>query len=120
MNPRDRRLLRCLVDNERVFVRELRSMIGALNPAQNAHSLRRKGWDIQTGYVTVPDRDGKACRPGYYWLEMSEKERASEFLKIAERAGGSAPSAGDDFKLGDSQSSETYGNKGGENDKPSS
>lgn len=120
MSPRNRRLLLCLVERERVFVRELRSLIGALNPAQNALSLRRGGWNIQTDYTTVRDRDGKVCRPGYYWLETSERERACQFLKKAERAGGAAPSAGDDIKLSDSQSSESNDNKGGENDKPSS
>ena len=117
MSPRNKRLLQCLVDKERVFVRDLRSLIGALNPAQNALSLRKSGWNIQTDYIAVRDRDGKVCRPGYYWMETSERERAYEFLKVAERAGGAAPSACDDLKCDDSQSSVSDNSKGGKNDK---
>lgn len=49
MNPRNKRLLQCLIEDEKVFVKDLRKRIGALNPAQNTFLLRREGWKIQTG-----------------------------------------------------------------------
>ena len=93
MSPRDMRLLKSLVQEERVFVRDLRTQIGSLNPAQNALSLRKRGWRIQTDYIGVHDRDGVLCRPGYYWMEESERERARIFFEEAERAAATAPSA---------------------------
>lgn len=97
MSPRDMRLLRSLVEEEKVFVRDLRSRIGSLNPAQNALSLRKQGWKIQTDYIGVHDRDGVLCRPGYYWMDESERERARVFLEEAEKAAATAPSAKPDI-----------------------
>jgi hypothetical protein len=59
MNPRNKRLLEVLSNRDRVFVSELRKLIGALNPAQNAHELRQVGWKIRTGRIATKDRDGE-------------------------------------------------------------
>ncbi|NGX51164.1 MAG: hypothetical protein K1060chlam2_01024 [Chlamydiae bacterium] len=116
MSPRDMRLLRSLVEEERVFVRDLRSRIGSLNPAQNALSLRNQEWRIQTDYIGIHDRDGVLCRPGYYWMEESERERARIFLEKAERAAATAPSAKLDISARESNktsnSKDTIGGKG--------
>lgn len=113
MTPREMRLLKCLASSDKVFVRELRSLIGALNPAQNAMSLRKQGWRIHTGYVVVHDRDDVPCRPGFYWMEASEQARAQEFLEKTDRAAATAPTARRHFndKISDLDCS-----TGGEND----
>ena len=94
MTPRNRRLLGALVTHEKVFVSELRTMVGALNPAQNVLSLRQLGWHIHTGRISVKDRDGNLCRPGFYRLEPKEKERAIAFLKEADGTATTVPSVG--------------------------
>ncbi len=81
MSPRQIRLLRELLEHDKVFVRDLRKSIGALNPAQITFSLRRQGWNIQTDFIAVQDRDGVICHPGYYWLDNKEKEKVRDFLK---------------------------------------
>ncbi|NGX46773.1 MAG: hypothetical protein K1000chlam3_00136 [Chlamydiae bacterium] len=117
MNPRNKRLLEVLVIRDRVFVNELRKLIGAFNPAQNAHELRRAGWKINTGRGVAKDRDGKTCRPGFYWMEPHEQARVIEFLKGADRAAGTAPSANDNPELHNSESPDTIDDSiGGKND----
>lgn len=90
MSPREKRLLNELGMNEKVSVKDLRSRIGALNPAQSKLMLVRRGWVIRTGYNAVHDRDGNLCRPGFYWMEPQERERARRFLEEANRAAGPA------------------------------
>lgn len=117
MNPRNKRLLEVLSKRDRVFVSELRKLIGALNPAQNTHDLRQAGWKIHTGRVITKDRDGRVCHPGFYLLEADEKARALEFLQKADGAAGTAPSAGDNSKHLNSKSSDKANDSiGGEND----
>lgn len=117
MNPRDRRLLKCLVEMDRVFVRDLRALIGALNPAQNALSLRKAGWNIKTEKASMRDRDGKLCYPGFYWIGPGEKAKALEFLQRADRAAGTAPSVNDNPELHNYDSSDKANNNtGGNND----
>lgn len=96
MSPRDMRLLKSLVERRRVYVNELRLEIGSLNPAQNALSLRKQGWKIQTDYINMRDRDGRICHPGYYWIDDSEKRRARAFIEEAERAAATAHPADSD------------------------
>lgn len=103
--PREIRFLQELIEHEKVFVRDLRRPVGALNPAQIAFSLRKRGWDILTGFVNMLDRDGKACRPGYYQLEGKEKERARQYLESIRGTCGSVPLTGDDVKLSTAQRS---------------
>lgn len=91
LTSRELRLLTLLSERARVSIKDLRTLVGALNVAQVALTLRRKGWAIQTGYFDVIDRDGKKCRPGYYWLEDSEKEKAQEFLRKMDGAAATAP-----------------------------
>lgn len=90
MTPREVRLLNQLVINEKVFVKDLRARIGALNPPQIALQVRRKGWGVKTGRITVFDRDGNLCHPGYYYFEPQERERAHMFLMEAGRAAATA------------------------------
>lgn len=95
MSPREKRLLECLIENDKIMVKDLRKLVGALNPAQIAYALRMKGWKIKTDYIKVKDRDGKICSPGYYWMTNSERVRAKEFLKNTERADEAALSMSD-------------------------
>ena len=117
MKPRDRRFLECLVKEEKVLVSELRSKIGSLNPAQNAFSLRKQGWDIRTGRISVRDRDGAVCHPGYYWLEPEEKKKALEYLKRTTGTADTAPAAEDNFNESDEESDCNH-NKRREYDNP--
>lgn len=105
MTPRNKRLLELLAKRDKVFVAELRPLIGALNPAQNALKLRQQGWDIKMDRTSIRDRDGKLCSPGYYWFEISEKNRAQEYLRKTDKAAATAQSANDDPKLNKSESS---------------
>ena len=119
MNPREKRLLEVLVNCDHIEVRDLRELIGALNPAQLVFQLRKDGWAIQTGWLTVHDRDGELRHPGFYFLEPEERCRAIEFL---ERAGGAGVSAPQTSENTSNASEETFNNddsKGGENDQPS-
>ncbi len=117
MNPRNKRLLEVLSKRDRVFVSELRNLIGALNPAQNTHELRRAGWKINTGRTVIKDRDGKVCHRGFYSLESDEKAKVREFLQGADRAAGTAPSASDNSELLNPKSSDKPNDSiGGEND----
>jgi hypothetical protein len=102
MGPRELRLLKELVEHDRVFVRDLRKSVGALNPAQIAFCLRKQGWVINTDFITTRDRDGMICHPGYYWLDDKEKQRAEEELRKA-GAVGPAPTEGKCSELSDSQ-----------------
>jgi hypothetical protein len=112
MNSRQVRLLKVLSEREKVFVKDLRPLIGALNPAQVAFTLRKKGWTIQTGFISMLDRDGSLCHPGYYWLDSKERERAREVLERASGAVAAAPSA--DVENSGSPTSENDHSKGGE------
>jgi hypothetical protein len=91
IHPRQKRLIELLIDRDRVFVRDLRNLIGAENPAQITMTLRRKGWNIKTDFIQVFDRDGNPCRAGYYWMETDEQKKAIEFLNKNEGAATSAP-----------------------------
>ena len=105
MSPREKRLLRCLLEKEKVFVKDLRSLIGSMNPAHNALCLRKMGWKIDTSYIAFHDRDGVPCRPGFYSMDISERERAREFLEKTDGAAVTAPSANEDSEHHDSKSS---------------
>lgn len=113
MSPREMRLLRELINNERVLVKDLRVRIGALNPAQITFSLRRKGWNIRTGFVQVQDRDGRLCNTGYYWMPGEEKAKAEEYLKKTNGAGATAPLAKCDALAWKTISSVFHHTKGG-------
>lgn len=92
VTPREFRLLKSLAEDERVFVKDLRQQIGALNPAQIASQLRKQGWIFTTGFIAARDRDGKPCRPGYYSMDPQERERAHQFLIEIDRAAATARS----------------------------
>lgn len=98
MKPREKRFLQALLEKDKVFVMELRNIVGALNPAQVAFTLRQKGWNIQTKFVTMRDRDGLVCHPGFYWLEDKEKERVRQFLEETNGAVAPAPSENENSK----------------------
>jgi len=113
MNSRCKRALQYLTQVDRVFVRDLRQIIGASNPAQNIFLLRKLGWNIRTGKINMTDRDGSKCHPGYYWLNDEEKFRAIDFLQKANEAATTAPKAKDTSNCpGENPSS--YDNTGGE------
>ena len=119
MTPRQIRLLKELSSNEKVYVKDLRKCIGAQNPAQVAFSLRQQGWDISTGFITMLDRDGSICHPGYYWLSDVEREKAIKFLKEVSGAEETAPLTDDTLERLDPQLSENNNSIGGEYDQPS-
>lgn len=114
MRPREKRFLKALLEKDRVFVKDLRTIVGALNPAQVAFTLRQQGWNIQTKFVTMKDRDGLVCHPGFYWLDDTEKERAKRLLEETCGADNAAPSADGNPKCSDSQISDSDNSRGEE------
>jgi hypothetical protein len=114
MRPRERRFLKALLEKDKVFVRDLRTIVGAQNPAQVAFNLRQKGWNIQTKFISMHDRDGCICHPGFYWLNEEEKERVRRFLEETSGADNAAPPANGDSKCSDYQISDSDLSKGEE------
>jgi len=98
MSGREKRFLKALLEKNKVFVKDLRTIVGALNPAQIAFTLRQKGWNIQTKFITMRDRDGLICHPGYYWLDDQEKERVRRLFEEAIGAVVPAPSENENLK----------------------
>jgi hypothetical protein len=114
MSEREKRFLKALLEKDKVFVKDLRTIVGALNPAQIAFTLRQKGWNIQTKFITMRDRDGFICHPGYYWLDDQEKERVRRLFEEAIGAVAPAPSANGNLQCSDSQISASDSSKGEE------
>ena len=85
--------------------------MGALNPAQVAFVLRQKGWNIQTRFISMRDRDGLICHPGYYWLDDQEKERVRRFFEDTSGADDAAPPVNGNSKYADTQISNTHRSK---------
>ncbi|NGX51768.1 MAG: hypothetical protein KR126chlam5_00051 [Candidatus Anoxychlamydiales bacterium] len=113
LSPREKRLIQVLLKETKVYVKDLRQHIGAQNPAQIKFQLKKKGFNIYTGFDDVHDRDGKSCKAGYYWLDDVEKQRIYEFLKKNDEAATTTSSNHNrsTFKL--SQLINAYCNKGG-------
>ncbi|HUD00810.1 MAG TPA: hypothetical protein VMR37_00620 [Rhabdochlamydiaceae bacterium] len=114
MRPRERRFLKVLLEKDKVFVRDLRTIVGALNPAQVAFTLRQKGWNIQTKFISMQDRDGCICHPGFYWLNDEEKERVKRLLEEPSGADNAAPPGNGTSKCSDFQISDFNRSKGEE------
>lgn len=115
MNPRELRMLKALSENPKVSVKELRGLAGALNPAQVKLNLVKKGWDIETAYYPIKDRDGKVCFPGFYLMPPSEQDRARIEIEKAKGAAATTPQAQDVSKKQVSKTSKPNHTKGREN-----
>ena len=113
MSPREERLLRELVQNKRVFIRDLRERIGAQNPAEIKSQLVKRGWIIQTEFIAMLDRDGKRCYAGYYLIESVEQERGRQFLEEINRAEATALQVDDVPELVNSKTVENKNSKRG-------
>ncbi len=81
-NPRQFRALQALLKGA-VAVKDLRTTIGALNPAQVIFELRSQGFRgiIKTQRFQVTDQDGKQCCPGEYHIDENSKPIVEEVLK---------------------------------------
>ena len=112
MKQREKRFLKALLERDKVFVKDLRTIVGALNPAQVAFILRQKGWNIQTNFISMRDRDGLICHPGYYWLDDKEKERVQRFFEETTGADNAAPLVDGNSKCSDFQISNSHRSKG--------
>ena len=119
MNLRELRMLKTLTEYQEVTVRDMRTLIGALNPAQVVHTLRQKGWDINTSYFQVKDRDGKVCNPGAYSMPPQEQEKARLEIERAKGVATTTPKAKDVLKKQSKKTSKPNDTKGGENDNSS-
>lgn len=80
--PRQLRLLLALLKHP-VSVRDLRIIVGALNPAEVVSQLRKHGWRgiIQTRHFAVKDRDGNLCHPGEYFIPEELKPLAEKAVQ---------------------------------------
>lgn len=112
MRPREKRFLKALLEKDKVFVRDLRTIVGAQNPAQVAFTVRRKGWNIQTKFISMQDRDVCICHPGFYWLNDDEKERVKQLLEETSGADNAAPPGNGNSKCSDFQISDSNPSKG--------
>jgi hypothetical protein len=110
MNPRELRLLKILMEEDKVFLEDLRQKVGALNPAQVKFSLKKKGWIIHTTFISMKDRDGNDCRPGYYWMDLQEKEKVRNFLEKVNGAAATAPSTTETSKFNTLKFIQNYNN----------
>lgn len=119
MSPRELRMLKALSENVKVSVKELRGLVGALNPAQTKLNLLRKGWKIKTAYYPVTDRDEKICFPGFYSMEPLEQEKARLEIEKAKGVATTTPKAKDVLKKQSKKTSKPNDTKGGENDNSS-
>lgn len=115
MNPRELRMLKILSENNKVTVKDLRSLVGCLNPAQVKLTLLKKGWHIKTAYFPIKDRDGKICFPGFYSMEPLEQERARIMIEKTKGATAITPSVIDINEQTSQQTSKFNNNKGGKN-----
>lgn len=81
--PRQRRAIEALLNQESISVREMESLIGALNPCQVIFELRKQGFRdlIKTRRYSVLDRDGNRCLPGEYYISSENKSIIKEALK---------------------------------------
>ena len=118
MNPREKRLLKILIERDKVFIRDLRELIGSQNPAQIKFQLKNCGWQIHTDFIPVKDRDGELCPASFYWIDEKEKQKAIECLKIDE-AGAAASSIKNNEKFNMLNFMQNHITKGGKNEQPS-
>ena len=83
-DPRERRALEALILKDAIPVKDIGSLIGALNPRQIIFQLRENHGlrnVIKTRLFKVLDRDGKLCRPGEYFVSPEDKRTLEELLK---------------------------------------
>jgi hypothetical protein len=80
--PRQYRFLSLLLQYGELSTKQMRDLVGALNLPEVKRSLKVLGWVIHCHRESFIDRDGKHCRPGYYWLDDEEKKRAHIALGV--------------------------------------
>jgi hypothetical protein len=81
--PRQRRALTALVHFDGVSTKDMRDIVGCLNPAEVMAQLKRNGWKWVCELVEVVDRDGHVCRPGIYKLTPEHRKLAAEMVGIS-------------------------------------
>lgn len=81
-SPRQLRAVNTLLNCDAIAVKDIGPLIGALNPRQIIRELRDQGFDgiILTRRHTIIDQDGRACRPGLYYIPECKKTAVKEFL----------------------------------------
>ena len=111
--PRQERLIRALLEHDKISANALRDVAGASNISQAVVDLRSLGWVI-LGWVinmkriSIKDRDGKPCKPGRYFLSKEMRRRAEQALREYSTRSAATEQAdimNNDFK--------TYGSTGG-------
>lgn len=82
-SQRQRRAIIVLLDRDNIEVKDLGTLIGALNPRQIIFELRQQGFGevIKTKFFGRIDQDDKHCRPGKYFIPSECKSIIQEFLK---------------------------------------
>lgn len=80
--PRQKRAIETLLSGP-VTVKNIGTLIGALNPRQVIFELRNQGFDdaILTRRFDIIDQDGKRCRPGEYFIPEDAKPVVRSVLK---------------------------------------
>ncbi len=86
ISVRENRVLCALIQTEKWISREsIDRIAGASNGPQVIKNIRLKitGHDgIKMVQFPAIDRDGRACRPGYYQLSTQGRERAINYLEM--------------------------------------
>ena len=79
--PREYRFIKALLEHGLVSRRDMDGISGAANSPEIKRNLVERGWPILCKRFDLIDRDGRLCRPGYYYLDDSVVIEAVEVVE---------------------------------------
>ncbi len=89
LTPRQMRVIKALLERDGLVSREqIDRIAGASNGPQIIQEVRQKvtGYDgLRMVRLDAVDRDGKACKPGWYFLTSVGRARASKVVNDGAR-----------------------------------
>ena len=72
LNRQERRVLEYILDNGSITSLQAQQELGVISLPKRISELRRKGIEIESKMVTVPNRYGERCRVCQYYLDEEE------------------------------------------------
>lgn len=79
--PREYRFVKALLEHGLVSRHDMDGISGAENSPEVKRNLLERGWPIGCKRFTIIDRDGKTCRPGYYYLDDELLDEAVDAIE---------------------------------------